>query len=177
MKKVIILCLTILMVLSFGALAGARTLKVGMDAGPVSQDPQVQSVSGTLANHRYQGVVKEDRSVCSYLAAWDRTVLVINSLVQLKKILETKTGKGENLAALDEYTFFRDRYKRGEPESALLIITDATIRRWCGPRWRIGTSRRIRAASVMSQLQAAHLKTLVDQLRNEVPPDAGTGEM
>jgi peptide/nickel transport system substrate-binding protein len=48
MKKAIILCLTILMVLSFGALAGAKTLKVGMDAGPVSQDPQVQLSGGML---------------------------------------------------------------------------------------------------------------------------------
>ena len=48
MKKVIILCLTILMMLSFGALAGARMLKVRMDTGPVSQDPQVQLSGGML---------------------------------------------------------------------------------------------------------------------------------
>ncbi len=129
-----------------------------------SLDPRVQSVSGTLADQPYQGVIKDDRSVCSYLTSWDNSVVVTNSLAQLKKILETKSGKRENLEGLDEYTFFRDRYKRGEPESALLIITDAAIRRWCGPRWRIGTSRRVRAASVMSQLQAAHLETLVKGL-------------
>jgi len=48
MKKAFIFCLTILMVLSFSALAGARNLKVGMDAGPVSQDPQVQLSGGML---------------------------------------------------------------------------------------------------------------------------------
>ena len=48
MKKITIFCLTILMVLSFSALAGAKTLKVGMDAGPVSQDPQVQLSGGML---------------------------------------------------------------------------------------------------------------------------------
>ena len=48
MKKIVIFCLTILMTLSFGALAGAKTLKVGMDAGPVSQDPQVQLSGGML---------------------------------------------------------------------------------------------------------------------------------
>ena len=48
MKKLLIICLTLLMVLSIGALAGATTLKVGLDAGPVSQDPQVQLSGGML---------------------------------------------------------------------------------------------------------------------------------
>ena len=42
MKKLIVLCLTLLMLFSFGAVAGAKSLKLGLDAGPVSQDPQVQ---------------------------------------------------------------------------------------------------------------------------------------
>ena len=41
-------------------------------------------------------------------------------------------------------------------EDAFLMITDATIRRWCGPEWRIGASRRTRAASSLSELQARH---------------------
>ena len=48
MKKLLVLCLTILMVFSFGAIASAKTLKVGLDAGPVSQDPQVQLSGGML---------------------------------------------------------------------------------------------------------------------------------
>ena len=36
------------------------------------------------------------------------------------------------------------------------MITDATIRRWCGPEWRIGASRRTRAAAVIAELQARH---------------------
>jgi hypothetical protein len=146
-----------------------------------SLDPRAQSVSGSLLGHPYQGVVKPDRSVCSYLAAWDGGVLVTNSLAQLKKVLQAKTGAAQNLQDLDEYTFFRDRYKCGEPESALLIITDATIRRWCGPRWRIGASRRVRAGAFMAQLQAARLETLVagfpeDQRHLDVtaPIDMGT---
>ena len=90
-------------------------------------DPQVQSVSGSMLGCAYQGVVKADRSVCSYLVAWDRTVLVTNSLVQLEKVLKARAGRCEVLGELDEYTFFRDRYKRGEPETALLIITDAAM--------------------------------------------------
>ncbi len=129
-----------------------------------SLDHQVQSVSGTILGHAYQGVVRVDRSICSYVVAWDETVVVTNSLVQLEKILKAKTGQCKTLESLDEYTFFRDRYKRDEPETALLIITDATIRRWCGPRWRIGTSRRVRGAAFMARLQAKHMEALVSGL-------------
>jgi hypothetical protein len=37
MKKIIILSLAILMLFSLGSIAGAKTLKLAMDAGPVSQ--------------------------------------------------------------------------------------------------------------------------------------------
>ena len=48
MKKLLVLCLTILMVFAIGGIAGAKTLRVGLDAGPVSQDPQVQLSGGML---------------------------------------------------------------------------------------------------------------------------------
>ncbi|MBW2440541.1 MAG: ABC transporter substrate-binding protein [Deltaproteobacteria bacterium] len=48
MKKLLVLCLALLMLFSFGAIAGAKTLKLGLDAGPVSQDPQVQLSGGML---------------------------------------------------------------------------------------------------------------------------------
>jgi hypothetical protein len=147
-----------------------------------SLDHQVQSVSGSLLGQVYQGVVKSDRSVCSYMAAWDRTVVVTNSLVQLEKILKARAGQCETLVELDEYTFFRDRYKRSEPETALLIITDAAIRRWCGPHWRIGASRRVRAAAFMAELQAQNMETLVsgfpeDQRQLNVTPPLAMGQV
>jgi peptide/nickel transport system substrate-binding protein len=48
MKKFVIFSLAILMLFSLGSIAGAKTLKVGLDAGPVSQDPQVQLSGGML---------------------------------------------------------------------------------------------------------------------------------
>jgi len=48
MKKLVLISLAVLMVLSLGTFAGAKTLKVGLDAGPVSQDPQVQLSGGML---------------------------------------------------------------------------------------------------------------------------------
>ncbi len=35
-------------------------------------------------------------------------------------------------------------------------------RRWCGPRWRIATSRRMRDAAVIAELQASQLDQLVE---------------
>ena len=40
------------------------------------------------------------------------------------------------------------------------MLTDATIRRWCGPRWRIGASRRIRAAAAMAHERALQIEAL-----------------
>jgi peptide/nickel transport system substrate-binding protein len=48
MKKLSIWLLAVLILISFGSIAGAKTLKVGLDAGPVSQDPQVQLSGGML---------------------------------------------------------------------------------------------------------------------------------
>jgi len=48
MKKVFIFCLALFMLFALGAVAGAKELKLALDAGPVSQDPQVQLSGGML---------------------------------------------------------------------------------------------------------------------------------
>ena len=48
MKKIYLMMLSLLLVLSFSVSAGAKTLKVGLDADPVSLDPQVQLSGGML---------------------------------------------------------------------------------------------------------------------------------
>ena len=48
MKKLLVIGLAVLMLLSLGTMVNARTLKLGLDAGPVSQDPQVQLSGGML---------------------------------------------------------------------------------------------------------------------------------
>ncbi len=48
MKKLALIALSLFMVLSFAASAGAKTFKVGLDADPVSLDPQVQLSGGML---------------------------------------------------------------------------------------------------------------------------------
>ena len=125
-------------------------------------DKRVQAVSGTAEGVAYTGVVASDRSISSYLAALDDAVLVSNSRQQLTFMIEAAKGKRAALSALDEYAFFRSRYSREEKEeSALVILTDAAIRRWCGPQWRIGNSRRTRAAAALADAQASSLNSLV----------------
>jgi hypothetical protein len=124
--------------------------------------PEAKAVTSDVDGTPCEGVVSHDRAVSSYLAVTGDAVFVANSLHQLRRIAEAANGKSPSLASLDEYTFFRHRYARGEDdETALLIVPDGAIRRWCGPRWRIATSRRTRAAAAMSELQAAHLDELV----------------
>ena len=48
MKKLIATFLTVLMLCSLGTLASAKTLKLGLDADPVSLDPHVQLSGGML---------------------------------------------------------------------------------------------------------------------------------
>jgi hypothetical protein len=119
----------------------------------------------------YSGVCSSDRKICSYVASWGDVVVVANSLHQLRRIAETHAGQIPALAASDEYRFFRNRYKLGEAgETAFLILTDAAIRRWCSPRWRIADSRRTRAAALLAELQAERVDVLWKLQRPSHPP-------
>jgi hypothetical protein len=119
------------------------------------------AVNGTVASVEYSGLRSPDREVCTYVAAIGDVVVVTNSLEQLAAISAVGEGGRGALAALPEFKFFRDRYRRDEAETALLLISDKTIRRWCGPKWRIATARRTQAVAVMADLQAANFDRLV----------------
>lgn len=144
-----------------------------------------EAVSGEIDGVKYHGMKSPDRAICSYVATLDNTVVVTNSLAQLKRLVDVRAHKTQSLISLGEYKFFRDRYQLGDAnESGLLILSDATIRRWCGPKWRIADSRRVRAAAVMSDLQARHLERVVKQdpqtlatTPNYALPDAGDFEI
>lgn len=124
--------------------------------------PGTQKVGGDIEGVAYTGVVSPDRTVCSYMASVSNVVFVTNSRQQLENLVRTAQGKTPALSSQDEYLFFRQRYARGDNnETAFLVLSDATIRRWCGPQWRIAGSRSTRAAAVLADLQAAHMDELV----------------
>ena len=105
----------------------------------------------------WRAALSADDALRSYVARVGDTVAVSNSLPQLERVVRACAGSQASLARSDEYAFFRARYPRGEGESAFLILTDATIRRWCSPRWRIGMARRTQAAAWLADLEARRL--------------------
>ncbi|EEF59613.1 hypothetical protein [Pedosphaera parvula] len=122
----------------------------------------IKPVRGEILEASYSGVVSPDRSICSYVASVGNVVFVSNSQYQLGRLIETTKGKRASLGSQDEYLFFRNRYPRGDKkESAFLVLSDATIRRWCSPQWRIATARRTRALAGMTEAQATSLDALV----------------
>lgn len=130
-------------------------------AAAVQGQAEVKPVKGDVEGIAYAGFASPDRKVSSYVAELGKSVVVTNSTAQLVRLAKVRQGKSASIASLPEYTFFRARYPRGEAdESALVFLSDATIRRWCGPRWRIADSRRVRAASELAELQAEQLDRL-----------------
>ncbi|HEX8910837.1 MAG TPA: hypothetical protein VF796_00660 [Humisphaera sp.] len=126
--------------------------------------PAVETTTGKAGAVSYTRVLAADGSVRSFTARLPDSdvVVVTNSLFQLERLAAVKAETVKSIATAPEYTYFRDRYKRGDAdEQALVILTDATIRRWCSPRWRILDSRRTLAAAVMADLQAEHARAIV----------------
>ena len=112
-------------------------------------------VSGDISGVKYNGVETTDRSVCSYIASIPGAVVVTNSKFQLQQIASTVSGKLAKMSSLDEYKFFRARYDATDDgQSAFLIVTDAAIRKWCSPVWRIAAVRRTIAMAKVAELQA-----------------------
>jgi hypothetical protein len=141
------------------ALTQMLLAQVGLAA---SEHEGTQLISGEVRGLDYRGAKSEARRISCYVAKTDGLVIVTNSPHQLERLVEVTGGAIPALASLDEYAFFRHRYPRGaEEETAFLFLSDATIRRWCGPRWRIATSRRLRDAAVLAELQASQMELLV----------------
>lgn len=125
----------------------------------------VDRVTGEIEGLAYTGLISADRSACSYIATVGPAVVVTNSTAQLARLARAARGDVTTLAELPEYRWFRERYPLNSPEaSALLVLSDDTIRRWCGPRVRIGSSRRARAAAVLSELTARQISSTTHQL-------------
>jgi len=137
-------------------------------------------VFGSVGDSDFEasGYATRDRSVSSFISVLSEDILAIsNSATQLRLLHDAAQGKTTSLDELDEFTFFRDRYPLGaEEETALAVLSDATIRRWCSPRWRIGASRRTRVAAVLSELQARIITDPGTKLGKDLPrPVEGMG--
>lgn len=125
---------------------------------------------GQTGELTYSGAASADRALSAYVARVGDAVVLTNSLAQLARLGDTNAGRSPSLASQPEYTYFRDRYRRGEgDETALVVLSDAAIRRWCSPRWRIADSRRTQAAAVLAELQARSVDSLMSPKGNFGP--------
>ena len=87
--------------------------QVNLAAG---KEPQAKPEQGQVEGLAYHGVRSPDRSICSYVARLDGAVVVTNSLYQLGRLANVAAKTSPSIASLPEYVFFRDRYRRGDPE-------------------------------------------------------------
>ncbi|HEX4148726.1 MAG TPA: hypothetical protein VHY20_07055, partial [Pirellulales bacterium] len=154
--------------------AALQTLLATQIALNSAGEKQLSNSSGEVQGVKYQAWTSPGRRVSSYLAVVDGMVVVTNSPAQLRRLDDTRQGRQKPIDSLAEYRFFRDRYRRGDAaEAALLFLSDATIRRWCGPQWRIGDSRRTRDLAVLSEAQAAAVPELVAGSGRQGPVESG----
>lgn len=117
---------------------------------------------GRIGEVEYRAVINADRRLSSYASRIGNMVIVSNSRVQLERVLSVSQPGHPAIDSLDEYRFFRSRYKRGtDDEVALLVLPDGAIRKWVGPQWRIAESRRIRAAAALGELQLKYAPAIL----------------
>lgn len=101
-----------------------------------------------------KGYTNKDRSFSSYVMRAGDLVAVTNSPAQVTRLMAVRNGAAQALGTTDEFRFFRHRYPLGEQETALVFLSDETIRRWAGPTTRIAASRRARAGAALMELSA-----------------------
>lgn len=136
------------------------------------QHDDVSLQNGTQRGTTFVAAVSSDRRVSSYLAHLSSRIVVTNSLAQLDRLIAVDLSETKSLDKTPEYAFFAARYRRTPDQDALLIISDETIRRWCSPIWRIGASRRIRAAAYLSEVQARYSEEILSGVASVRPiPD------
>ena len=115
---------------------------------------QIKPIDG-IENSNF--VQSPDRSVSLHSYRNGNVLWLSNSNSQVRYLKKCASRTEVAISTLDGYRFFRQRYPIEEGESAFVFMSDAAIRRWCGPKWRIGQSRRVRASVELSMQHAEHL--------------------
>lgn len=107
-----------------------------------------------------ESVFTPDREVSCRLLHWPETqvVIVTNRRDDAPHLGVAMFTPEATLASAPEYVFFRHRYPWATAnEEGLLVLTDAVLRRWVGPRMRIAASRRTQAAAWLADAQCSKL--------------------
>ncbi len=130
--------------------------------GQSAKHNDVERIEHKVDDHTFTQWVNPSRSFSSCIAITDDAVVVSNSPYQIRRVLQCSSDRVATMHDLDEYKFFRQRYPRNSQNpKTLVVITDAAIRRWCGPQWRISASRRTRARATIAEVTMQHADALV----------------
>ena len=143
--------------------ATLSNLLLGRIAMAAADVKDAKADRGTIAGLAYQGFVSPDRTMSSYVAQLDGAVVVTNSTLPVAATRGGPRRQGEVAGRTAGIYVLPHPLspRRCRAKSALIFLSDATIRRWCGPRWRIADSRRTCARAVLAELQASQLEALV----------------
>ena len=129
MKKCLAVTLTLAVIFGFGTLAGAATLKVGLDADPVSLDPHVQLSGGMLqfSHWVFDPLVRyaQDMSIEPRLAnRWER----IDDLTMRFFLREGVKFHSGNTFTAKDVKFTLERLKKSVDFKGLFeLFTEAAI--------------------------------------------------
>lgn len=144
--------------------------QIGLTSGRFEN---AKRTTGAISGITYEHFFTPDRKLHSYLCQIGDAIVVANSEVQITNIQSAISGKTKSITNAPEYKFFRNRYPlANEKEGGLLIISDQAIRRWSGPEWRIGASRRLYARSALSAIQAEYLHSGKDPTKVAANPSS-----
>jgi hypothetical protein len=103
----------------------------------------------TVANSKYQGVVvlsvtTPDRVVSSHSAYLGNYSVYSNSMVALRRIIDTHAKRKQSMADNLDFQYMRTVFPgTTKDEDGFLYLSDAFIRKMVGPRWKIGEQRRV----------------------------------
>lgn len=157
--------------------ASAAVLRAGFE-GRAAAAEGAAAVEVTTHGLDVKGWESADRSVSCWLGTLGHVLVVSNSREQVERIAAVHASRAPSMGSLDEYLWFRQRYPRADAEAgaedAFVVVTDAAIRRWSGPRWRIATARRTRALAVLADAEAWRLEAPLEVVRSAEPePETG----
>lgn len=122
----------------------------------------VEVTTQTVGAVSLKGAANATRDLSAWVARDGDVVIVTNSARLAARLIGVHRGDEVALGALAEYRYFRARYPLGAAnEAAFVVLPDRAIRRWCGPKWRIASARRVRAGALLADAAAADLSVRV----------------
>jgi len=157
----------------------------------LKQNTDAKKTESTHQGVKILSVTTPDKRISSHSAYLGTYKVYSNSLVALKRVIDTAAGRRKSMAKNLDFQYMRTIFP-GSPadEDGFLYFSDSFIRKITGPRWKISAQRRIvcqnhirmvtNAATMHRQemRQDADIATLVSEGYLEKQtlrcPDAGT---